>query len=505
MKKRRQWAIGWAAGALATCAAAAQPWIGPFYTEYSDPIGKARRIEAAGPFWAQEREIAPAAEAARRLTLAPFFSIGETPKTDASSFDLFYPVVTYDRFGTESRFQFFQLFSVSGGESAPGRPARTYTLFPFFFARRSEVPAESYTALWPIGGVLKNRFFRDEIRFALWPLYVRTRKRDVVTINAPAPFFHVRRGERLRGWQLWPLYGWERRDPPPAGRDAATAIPGHESRFVLWPFYSARTDGLGSTNVSSKLLLFPFYARERSALRRSATYLWPFGLSLLEDREKAYRQTSLLWPVFSAASGKGKKEIRLWPLFGDARYPARRSRFVLWPLWTEKTQRSEGVERRSTRGALFLYRNVRETETKSGRRRGFDSLWPLYLHKIDKDGVRRLQIFAPLEPFAPHNESIARLYSPLWAVWRAESNADGTVSTRSLLWNLYRCERTPGRRRWSALFGLIQGERGAGGSTLRVLFIPIAKRRAPPARAAVPPRPLSDLTAHSAAYVSEHR
>ena len=54
----------------------------------------------------------------------------------------------------------------------------------------------------PFYGHLKNRLFRDEIDFTMFPLYVRTRKKDVVTRNMPYPFFHLREGDGLRGWQF---------------------------------------------------------------------------------------------------------------------------------------------------------------------------------------------------------------------------------------------------------------------------------------------------------------
>ncbi len=46
----------------------------------------------------------------------------------------------------------------------------------------------------------------------MFPLYVRTRKKDVVTWNMPYPFFHLREGDGLHGWQVWPLMGREHKD-----------------------------------------------------------------------------------------------------------------------------------------------------------------------------------------------------------------------------------------------------------------------------------------------------
>ena len=64
-----------------------------------------------------------------------------------------------------------------------------FTLFPFYFQQRAPDPELNYTALLPVYGTIKNRLFRDEIKFIMLPLYVHTRKKDVVTDNFFYPFF----------------------------------------------------------------------------------------------------------------------------------------------------------------------------------------------------------------------------------------------------------------------------------------------------------------------------
>ena len=83
-------------------------------------------------------------------------------------------------------------------------------------------------------------------------------------------------------------------------------------------------------------------------------------------------------------------------------------------------------------------------------------------------------MLAPLEPFVD-NKSIERNWSPLWAVWRAEKNPKTEASSQSVLWNLYRHERTPERRKTSFLFGLFQWQSGPEGRKARVFFIPLGK------------------------------
>lgn len=69
----------------------------------------------------------------------------------------------------------------------------------------------------------------------------------------------------------------------------------------------------------------------------------------------------------------------------------------------------------------------------------------------------------------PGNKSIERLYSPLWSVWRSESDPGRGKASQSLLWNLWRRERAGAETRASALFGLVQTRRDGGGRSWKVL------------------------------------
>ena len=126
-----------------------------------------------------------------------------------------------------------------------------FTLFPFYFQQRSPDPNENYTALVPFYGHLKNRLFRDEIFFVMFPLYSETRKRDVVTDNYLFPVFHVRHGDGLHGWQFWPLVGarTQRGDHQHQWlwRHAKLSAD-HDKYFALWPIHFWQNTGIGTDN-----------------------------------------------------------------------------------------------------------------------------------------------------------------------------------------------------------------------------------------------------------------
>lgn len=457
-------------------------------TEWLGPLGSWQAIWPAGVGdgvgrleWPPPTELedpAVVSRIARTLVVSPLFAHYTEPSVDGRFVDVLYPVITYDRFGSESRLQILQLLSFSGGQDQQQARSGMWTVFPFLFVRRSENPEQNYTAFWPLYGQLKNRLFRDETRFVLWPLWVQTRQRDVVTDNYLVPFVHVRRGDGLRGWQVWPLVGHERKGLTTRTNVVGEVEPvgGHVKGFLLWPFYAWGEQGLGTEERATHRMLLPFYSRQAAPERETRTYLWPFGWTTTVDRQVGYREDSVLWPVFGMARGEGKRVDRFWPLFGQARDATRTSRFVLWPLFSRRTAVMEPLRRDLTRVGLILYQSVQEVNEQTGRTRGRRGLWPLFWWRQEWDGRERFQILALLEPLLPHNPGVARLYSPLWSVWRAEKDPRTGAASGSLLWNLYRYERDGEVRKRSLLFGLVQQERRATGGRWRLFYIPLGKR-----------------------------
>ena len=451
---------------------------GPLLHDFKLTLAPGRRLEAAGPLVSYER-----GDTQTQWALSPLISHAFDPGTEFEEFDLAYPLLTYDRFGSEYRFQILQVFSFAGGQNQQENAQKRFTLFPIYFQQRSADPSLNYTAFVPFYGRLKNRLFRDEIRFALFPLFSQSRKKDVVTDNYLYPFFHLRHGEALRGWQFWPLAGFEHRDVTTrTNRDGdLQTLGGHNKLFLFWPVFFNQRVGLGTENSEHHQALLPFYSYVRSPRRDSSTFLWPLGLTITVDRAKEYREVGLPWPLIVFARGQGKTANRIWPLFSRAKTPILQSDFFLWPLYKYNRAHASPLDRERTRILFFLYSDLIERNEQTHTALQRSDLWPLFTARRDHEGNERLQLFAPLEPLLPNNRGIERNYSPLWSLWRSEANPKTGASSQSFLWNLYRHERTPQIRKCSLLFGLFQYQSGSEGGRLRVFYIPVAQTRKPTA------------------------
>jgi hypothetical protein len=447
---------------------------GPLAQKFPLTLIPGERVEVLGPFLHYE-----VSDLWKAWALSPLLSYTRDYGIDSTGWDLAYPLMSYDRYGKEYALRFLVLLSFSGGQDQAEQIQRRTTLFPIFFHQSSPDPELRYLAVFPLAGSMKNRLFRDEIRFLLFPLYGSSRRADVITHNVLYPIFHLRKGNQLHGWQVWPLVGFEERIAYSRTNRFGDEelVPGHRKTFALWPIYMRQDLQMGSTNPVSHRILFPFYALQRSPARDSSSYLWPL-FSYTDDRQQQFREWGLPWPLIVFARGEGKTVNRVWPFYSHAYSASLESQFVLWPIYRRNRVYSPPFDRERTRILFFLYSHVNELNEQTGQANQRWDLWPLFIRREDREGNRWLQIFAPLEPFLPHNETLRRNWSPLWSVWRSQKNQRTGASSQSLLWNLYRRDAIPEAQVHSAMFGLFQYESSRAGKRLRLFYIPLSGRKA---------------------------
>lgn len=444
---------------------------GLLYDQFPLTLDSGQRTEAVGPLFYDEQK-----NSENTWALPPLFSRYANPDVETREYDFLYPVLTYEYFGQEYRWQFFQLLSFAGGKDPQESEEHRFTIFPLYFQQRSPHPQENYTALVPIYGHLQHRLFRDKIFFVLFPIYGQSQKKDVVTDNYLWPFFHLRHGDGLFGWQFWPVVGNEHKDVTTKtnGFGDIETVGGHNKFFLLWPLIFKVTEGIGTDNPEKSWGVLPLYMQTRSPKRDSTTVLWPF-FSWIDDRGKQYHEWQGPWPFVIFARGEGKTTSRVWPIFSQSHNATMESDSYLWPVYTFKRTHSDPLDLKRTRILFYLFENTVQKNTATGQaRRRVDAL-PFFTYHRDYNGNSRLQILAPLEPALPNNRGIERNWSPLWSIWISENNPKTGASSQSLFWNLYRHESAPGSKKCSLLFGLFQYQSDAEMKKLRLFYIPVFK------------------------------
>ena len=442
---------------------------GPLFAQFPLTLDSGCRTEAGGPFFYDQQK-----ESEKIWAIPPLFSHKTDPAIESREDDFLYPLLTYEFYGREYRWQLFQLFSFAGGQEPDNNQEKRFTIFPFYFEQRSPDPAKNYTALFPFYGDIKNRLFRDEIFFVLFPAYSQTRKKDVVTDNYFYPFFALWQGDGLRGWQFWPIVGNEHKDVTTKtnGFGETEIVGGHDKFFALWPLYFSQNNGIGTDDPEKFRALLPLYAFTRSPKRDSTSVLWPF-FTWTDDRGQKYREWEGPYPFVVVARGEGKTTTRVWPLFGRSHNDYLEENFYLWPLYKYKRLHTGALDERRTRVLYYLFENTTEKNIETGKEKRRVDAWPFFTYYRDFDGNNRLQILAPLEPVLPGNRGVENNWSPLWSFWRSECNAKNGANSQSLFWNLYRREKTPEAKKCSLLFGLFQYQSGVETKKLKLFFIPV--------------------------------
>ncbi len=445
---------------------------GFLFDRFNLTLDQGYRVEAAGPFYYSQQR-----EAETTWAVPPFFSRDRDSSVESQEDDFLYPLFSYLHYGQEWRWQFFQLISGAGGQEPDGATTRRQTLYPIFFRQRSTDTNLDYTAVFPFYGTVKNRMFHDQIFVIMFPFYSETRKRDVVTDTYLYPFVHVRHGDGLHGWQVWPLVGREHKAVTwqTNGFGDVTLIGGHDRSFWAWPLYLRQDNGLGTTNPETFRASLPLFVYTRSPQLDLTTVIWPF-FNWIDNRALKYHEWQAPWPIVVFARGEGKTTSRVFPLFSLSHNATLESDSYLWPVYVFKRTHSDPLDLRRTRIVFYLYSDTVERNTKTGRYKRRLDMWPFFTMHRDFNGNERLQVFAPIEPAVPDNRGIERNWSPLWSLWRAENNPGTGAASHSLLWNLYRDERSPEHKKVSLLFGLFQYQCDRGNRCLKLFYVTVSRK-----------------------------
>lgn len=353
-------------------------------------------------------------------------------------------------------------------------------------------------AFFPFGGVVERFFGFDRIRFALFPLWIRTERHGRTTDHFPFPFLSYSRGSGGTAWRVWPLVGknsWEGR---------------YLRRFFLWPFFHVQRNDLQRPPEEQQRAWFvwPLIGRATRGSAHVTTVLWPF-FGYTSDPETGFWALDAPWPlvVFQGGDPERGKRARVWPFY--SRYEGD-GLTIEWFPWPFLSRRHEVYEDGETRGFAFypFWRSSDRTYTATpalssesvpgavtedpaqfrlGVQR-WRKLWPLFRSRTGPNGGRTaivdLNPFQELDFLDEHYAWLWELYSRTTTVstlrtrswlglWRRERDADEDRRALAFLWgarDYSRAGREVHERSW--LLGLVRYRvtEGQGWRMLRPAF-----------------------------------
>jgi len=434
-------------GALPARAAEPALNLWPLYDDRVDPVEQAHVQSALGPILEWSRGVDQPVESAAFRPL--FYRLQDQRQMqDRTEVDILYPLFTYRRDERDSEFQLLQVFN-GRREGPPDARERRLDLFPFYFSGRT-AEGDSYWAVMPFGGRIRDRLSQDEISFVLFPLYARFVRGETATRYTPWPFVSVTDGPGRSAFRVAPFYG----------KDTQAGV--FERDFVLWPFYLHQRTGLDTDNPEETHAVLPFYVQQRAPKRDSTTVLWPF-FTYTDDRERGFTQWDAPWPLVQIARGERRRITRVLPFFSVEERVLRheflltelrsRQQIVLFPVYIRTEDAVPGTVTVRDRILWWLYSDQRQTG-RDGDTRRVDA-WPFVLYTRDREGAVRFQALALIEALLPGNEWVERNYSPLWSLYTLRRSPEG-AEVHSVLWNLLRHEETPTGRSIDVLGPLLR-------------------------------------------------
>jgi hypothetical protein len=439
----------------------------PAYVRRAEPVSaQPDQITGLGPVFSKKES-----STRKILSIRPFYTSFHDLESGDYSAHVLYPLVNWKREGDRKATQAVLLRESRAKERDPDDLVN-FQLFPVLFIRDTPDPEASYFAVFPVGGELKDRFWRDRISFALWPLYVRTEKGDETRIHVPYPFVQTLHGPNSSGFGLWPIYGHFERDND------------YERTWALWPLFYNLRDDLDKEVPYERFGVLPFYHRETGDGLKSETFIWPFfGYTREQEPRVVYSENRYLWPLFVQGRGEEKHVNRWMPFYTHESRPGREKNWYLWPFLNTETRVAEGVRTERDTFLYFLFRDERRIHADTTER--LTTVWPLASAWDDGRGRKQVQFLDPFTVFFPSNRKVKENWSPLFALYRYDESAGS--ARHSLLWDMLVYERdlSAGARsfylgpvfewvqgsHWEFLKGLAGSSRPGGNGGLRLMWM----------------------------------
>jgi hypothetical protein len=388
-----------------------------------------------------------------------------------------YPLYNRRDYPGGYRWNVLELWVGAHSISAQDQPVKDTQLWPLYWNYDTGRKEDSYTAVFPIWGTLRNHLFCKQIDWKFFPAYLKLSQGDYADTYYLF-IFRSRTGDGgVHGGAVWPFFGHY-------------VKPGkYDNTYMPWPLVydniSTQPERLGGGSME-KFGFLPIYASETAPGLESQTYLWPFfGYTNEWAPRKNYHEVRYLYPLVVRARGEYKNADRYLPFYTYETTPDHRKTWYMWPIFKQDDARVENLDVHKDQVLYFLYKNEIQTAPGHDFKARKTQVWPLFGYIDDGAGKKQFLMLNPFEPLFGGNEMLRQTWTPLFAFYRSEQN--GAVLRRSVLWNTFLFERdgrktdfsvslffqrkrAPESSGWSVARGLLKCETRDGVSHVSALW-----------------------------------
>jgi hypothetical protein len=419
-------------GALLLSAACAAPGsdvhLAPFFSRFAT-ADQGVEIEAVAGLYRQRSDARDGRF--RSATLGPIASLDRT----ANGWRAHYLVplgYTSIRPDTTSAY-LFPVFVWRSNERADGTRAWSLLALPGVLVR-SRADTGTEFGWFPFYGHFHDFLTFDEVRWVLFPLFVRAHRGGKVATDILFPVLGWVRGGGERSQHLWPLFG-------------VVNVEGRRRiYYVLWPFFHYQLRNLDTEKPRTTWMVFPLLGRTTAGDYRATTVLWPFFGWSRGPFEGSWA-VDAPWPLVRLQRSPDVRRTRVWPFYSYLKADGLVARSYLWPIVHVRHEGYPEAVRDSVYVVPFWQSWDREVRA-TGERSSWRKLFPLF--QLERHEGWERGSFPTLDPFA-RNEMVDRHFSWLWKLWEWEQ--EGALRRERSWGGLWRRERDEGEDR-ASLAGL---------------------------------------------------
>jgi hypothetical protein len=358
------------------------------------------------------------------FALRPFFSWEANPKEASRDIDMdvLWPL-SHSAWRNRS-FQSRFLIALWHEENGNGVEEDDYyfTLPPLWIHGRQE--GKNYAGCFPIGGYIPKIFMIEDVRWALFPLWLNFRtggSRATPRNYFLWPFFSLKHDADQTRWGFWPIYGtkWE---------------PGVHSRYILWPFWTDATYD-SKTKQGSAWMLWPLFESVQTNRESTVGVIPPFFR--YTKTTNGTRNLRMPWPLFELYSDPNEFTVKSWRFWGVTHRGTRNAWWCCYPILrhTDQTTRSQVVSQ--TQFWPFYTNDSAYEYDANGNKQLVSSyfrLWPFYSSSYHKEEGRRTRSLEVL----PIRDApgLERNITPFFTFYQATQKPGEKEVLHELFWGL---------------------------------------------------------------------
>lgn len=366
-----------------------------------------------------------------RFAIRPFFA-WETSGWDQRDrdMDVLWPLSHFGWRGDEYHWRVLMTFWQEADRTDRTSRDYSFVLPPVWVNGRDE--EKNYWGLFPIWGSMPKAFFVEDIRWALFPFWLRYRtggSRAVPRDYILWPFFSLKHDPDKTRWSLWPLYGTKHE-------------PDEDSRFILWPFWNDRTFHRHN-HTGTGWMLWPLAERVNTDTEQTYGLLPPFFR--YTETTSGARLLRAPWPLFERYTDPKESTWKFWRFWGMTHRGSRDGWWFLYPIVLKKQQQTVNLYNKTFRFWPFYTDEVSYGYTIDGEahlQSSYFRFWPFFSSSYnEREGLKRKTfILFPIRDVP----AIERNWAPFWTFYTAEQAPGSDEVRHELFWGLIKWRTHPG-------------------------------------------------------------